>query len=174
MATIYALTCAVDGKAYVGCTRGKMSKRMREHRCLLRANKHAEPELQAAWNTHGESAFSMIAVRVIADESVDARRQAELQVMQQYDDKGLLYNRNRACFSPTYEAWQRGYLKGAATKGNKQSPEANAKRRAAQIGKPKGHGAKISATKKALGQKPSLEAARLGGIAATRKRWSQD
>ncbi len=174
MVTIYALTCSADGSAYIGCTAAKLSKRMREHRCLLRANRHAEQGLQSAWNAHGEQAFSMIALELLADDSVQSKRDAELRWMRHYEAAGRLYNRNRASFAPTPDAIRKGQPRATAAVGRKWTPEANEKRAAAQRGKPKGHGAKISATKKALGQRPTLEAARKGGIAATRKRYAQD
>ncbi len=148
MVTVYVLKCKENGKVYVGCTANKLSKRLREHRCLLRANKHSEPDLQADWNCFGEACFVMEAWQTLDAQSVDEKRKAELTAMQWFADLGLLYNRNRTAFAPTKEARAAGQPKATATEGRKRSPEANEKRRLAQLGKPKGHGAKISATKR--------------------------
>jgi hypothetical protein len=60
----------------------------------------------------------------------------------------VLYNAFQNSFSPTRAAIEKGVKKRAANlRGSTQSPESNAKRSIAQLGKPKGHGAKISATK---------------------------
>jgi hypothetical protein len=148
MVTIYVLKCKENGKVYVGCTANKPAKRLREHRCLLRANRHAEPDLQADWNTLGESAFVMETWQTLDAPCVTDKRAAELAAMQHFAQSGLLYNQNRTAFAPTKEAIAKGWPKATATEGRKRSPEANEKRRLAQIGKPKGHGAKISATKR--------------------------
>lgn len=147
MVTVYAMECGATGEAYVGCTKGKIGKRMREHRCLLKAGKHS-PRLQAAWNKHAGS-FQMKPLEVLPDDcGVIEKRERELAWMRHYRAQGLLLNEHEISFQPPP-----GYaLKAAATRaanGFRQSPESNMARRLAQLGKPKGHGAKISATKQA-------------------------
>lgn len=150
MVIVYALICVPTGKAYIGCTRAKLSKRMREHRCLLRAGKHAEPELQADWSKYGEPVFQMVEMEIfLYDESVETRRAAEKKWMAYFKERGLLYNQNESSFEPKPEIKELGRKLAIATIGNRWSPEANLKRSLAQKGKPKGHGAKISATKRA-------------------------
>jgi hypothetical protein len=107
------------------------------------------------------------------DASLEQKRQRELHWMAMLSNAGMLYNEHLISFRPTEAARQKGVANAHAEPGNRWTPEVNEKRRLAQLGKPKGHGAKISATKKALGQKPSLEAARMGGIAACKKRYGQ-
>jgi group I intron endonuclease len=147
MATIYALICTENGKVYVGCT-SKLAKRMREHLSLLRRGLHSEPDLQSDFTAYGESKFRIFPLKEVGDD-VSQKRKAELEWMDCYANLGILYNRNRASFSPTKEAIAKGQPIATATEGRKRSPEANEKRRLAQLGVPKGHGAKISATKRA-------------------------
>lgn len=175
MVTIYALENIASGEAYIGCTAGKLGKRMREHRCLLNSGKHAAKRLQLAWNDLGPSGFRLFSLETISpDAGVVHKRERELSWMKAYQSKGLLYNDNITSFQPTPEAIAKGVALSAKKRGP-QSAEANEKRRLAQLGRPKakGHGAKVSETKKRLGQRPSIEAARQGGIAATAKRYAR-
>lgn len=145
MATVYALTCIEEDKAYIGCTRSNLAKRFREHRCLLRAGRHTCRALQTAW-IRFEGAFVMQAIATCGDELAE-RRAAELEAMQAHASR--LYNEEQNSFQPTEEAIRKGVAEAVKVEGRKHSPEANEKRRMAQLGKPKGHGAKISATKQA-------------------------
>ena len=148
MATIYAIECIKNGKVYVGCTQ-KIAKRMREHLCLLRHNKHSEPELQQDFVLYTETAFRILPLKEIPEATLAQKRDAEMHWMETYAGLGLLYNSNRTSFQPTAEARAKGQPLATAAQGRKWTPEANMKRRLAQIGIPKGHGAKISATKRA-------------------------
>ena len=171
MVTIYALTCLANGKAYIGCTRGKIAKRFREHRCLLNASKHSEPLLQADWLQYGQQMFAMETVMQLEEDvSLHALRAMETFTMQRYKATGMLYNQNEASFMPTRAAIMKSASMGV-NRGRMISEEQKLKQRMSQLGIPKNHGAKISATKKALGQRPTKEAARLGGIAACKKRY---
>lgn len=150
MVSIYALKCTANDFAYVGCTKGKLSKRMREHRCLLGQGKHSEQLLQHDWNRLGECSFAMVELQRLPDDACVAdKRRAELSWMEDFAQRGRLYNSNRTSFAPTPEAIRMGIAVAHRERGNRWTPEANEKRRQAQLGKPKGHGAKISATKQA-------------------------
>ena len=149
MATIYGLECIENGMVYVGCTGGKTAKRMREHRCLLRQNKHSEPWLQQDFNLYGEAAFRIYVLKDIPEATLEQKREAELSWMGAYEVTGRLYNHNRTSFRPTDTCIAKGLPAANLVEGNKRSPEANMKRRLSQLGIPKGHGAKISATKRA-------------------------
>ncbi len=149
MATIYAIVNFVTGKAYVGCTRGKPQKRFREHRCLLNNGKHNEADLQADWRKYGPGSFELQLLSWSVGESLDQMRSAEIIWMDYYAAKGLLYNTRRISFQLTPEAIAKGVANAHKEPGKRWTPEANEKRRLAQLGKPKGHGAKISATKRA-------------------------
>jgi len=169
MVTVYGLFCTATGEVYVGCTKGKIGKRMREHRCLLKAGRHGT-KLQVAWNSHADT-FQMKPLEVLAEDvSVIQKRECELKWMKHYEGLGLLLNEASISFQPPS-----GHAKKAAAtrtaNGYRPSAESNEKRRLAQLGKPKGNGAKISETKKRLGQKPTLEAAKAGGVAACKVRW---
>jgi hypothetical protein len=129
-------------------TESKLSKRFREHRCLLNAGKHAETELQGDWNKFGPAAFAMRLLEEI-EGSVESKREAELRWMANLDKQGLLYNKNRLAYMLSPEAIRKGVEASRHSVGNRWTPEANLKRSLAQLGKPKGHGAKISATKQA-------------------------
>jgi hypothetical protein len=148
MAVIYGLVHGESKRVYVGCTKGKVAKRLREHRCLLKAGKHAEPELQRDWAAHGEQSFTMMVLEEVGD-SISDRRDAEKKWMKNFNDRGLLYNRNLCSFELSPEATAMGIEASRHVQGRRWTPEANEKRRLAQLGKPKGQGAKISATKRA-------------------------
>lgn len=150
MVTIYALKCRPNGKCYVGSTKGKISKRVREHRCLLNSGKHSTAALLEDWRKYGEREFSFFELEIfVFDHSLETRREAELKWMDYFAKDGLLYNEHRISMRPSDEAIRKGVANAHNLPGNRWTPEANEKRSLAQLGKPKGHGAKISATKRA-------------------------
>ena len=101
MITIYGLVNFITGETYVGCTAGKLNKRMREHRCLLNANKHAAKRLQTAWNDLGPSGFRLNVLESLPkDSSVITKRERELFWMKTLKSEGKLYNDNETSFSP--------------------------------------------------------------------------
>ena len=146
---IYGLECIKNGKVYVGCTSAKLGKRLREHRCLLRAGKHSEPELQKDFLKYGELFFQMRPFNVIK-ESIDVKTKRSLEKywMDHYAIRGLLYNTRRISFEPPPGAQAKAAASRVAN-GYVQTEESKLKRRMAQLGKPKNHGWKISATKQA-------------------------
>lgn len=150
MAVIYALKNLQTDMVYIGCTKGNISKRMREHRCLLRAGRHSEGQLQSDWELLGESSFAMEILEAVPDESPAAKREAELRWMKIMERRGLLYNQCRESFSLSKKAIAKGAKAAWAmpdAAARRHTPELRERRRQAQLGKPKGHGAKISATK---------------------------
>lgn len=174
MAVIYGLVHIPSGRVYIGCTKGKPAKRLREHRCLLNQGKHNEPDLQRDWLKDGESAFKMkVLEQLPIGVSLTLKREAELRWMDCFRGLGLLYNQRRLSFQLTPEAMQRGVANAHLKPGNRWTPEANEKRRRTQLGRKHDNGWKISLTHKARGHKPSREAARLGGIAACKKRYAK-
>jgi hypothetical protein len=151
MVIIYAIDCEIPFfgmRFYVGSTKGKLNKRMREHRCLLRQGKHQCSKLQEHWNKWGADSFRSRVLEFLSDD-LSVRRNAELKWMDLYAKDGTLYNEHRISMRPTDEAIRKGVANAHLKPGNRWTPEANEKRRIAQLGKPKGHGAKISATKRA-------------------------
>ena len=148
MVTIYGLEDASTGAAYIGCTAGKPGKRMREHRSLLKAGKHNSTKLQEAWNDHAGQFQMRVLETMPVGVSVIEKRERELSWMKHYRVQGLLLNDNEISFQFPKHA---PALAAAArvANGYRPSAESNLRRRLAQLGKPKGHGAKINATKQA-------------------------
>jgi len=153
MATIYALTNSVNGFAYIGVTSAKLSKRLREHRCLCRNNKHHAKKLTEDWHKYGESSFSMV---ILEDAEYDHRGshcENEQKWINHYASLGKLYNAHERSTGLGDELTRKGIEAAIkANTGRIHSQESREKRRLAQLGKPKGHGAKISATKQAKKQ----------------------
>jgi len=150
MAIIYALTCVVTNRAYIGCTTAKLNKRAREHRCLLRNGKHTSRLLQEEWDRHGEANFQMVILETVDCDSLKTKRAAEQKWIDRYSAAGLLCNAYETSFAPSPEQFRAAseLSHKSPNAANRWSKEANLKRRFAQLGKPKGHGAKISATKR--------------------------
>jgi hypothetical protein len=148
MVTIYGLEDASTGAAYVGCTAGRPGKRMREHRSLLKSGKHTSRKLQEAWNDHAGQFQMKVLETMPAEVSVIEKRERELSWMKHYRAQGLLLNDNELSFRPPPDAPAKAAAARVAN-GYRPSAESNLKRRLAQLGRPKGHGDKISATKRA-------------------------
>jgi hypothetical protein len=149
MVTIYKLYCIDTQQAYIGCTKGKLGKRMREHRCLLNGNKHTARTMQELWNILGSSAFRLESIETLPkDATTIDKRKREIFWMEHFEKQGLLLNDSKISFQPPHGAQQKAVAARVAN-GYRPSAESNEKRRLAQIGIPKGHGAKISATKQA-------------------------
>lgn len=150
MVKVYALTCTPTGNAYIGITAGNLAKRFREHKCLAKSGKHHSKQLCAEWSEHGDESFVMNVLETLPDTaSLIEKREAELRFLKTYEASGKLLNSSTASFQPTPEAILMGNEASRTAVGNRWTDDANAKRRAAQLGIPKGHGAKISATKQA-------------------------
>ena len=149
MAVIYALECSVNGFAYVGVTNSKLSKRLREHRCLCNNYRHHATKLTEDWHKYGQSAFSMKVLEIADYSHRGSHCEAEQKWIDYYDSLGMLYNGHNRSTGLGAEITRKGVLNAHNEAGNRWTPEANLKRSLAQKGKPKGHGAKISATKQA-------------------------
>lgn len=149
MAVVYALECSVNGFAYIGVTSVKLSKRLREHRCLCRNGKHHAVKLTEDWRKYGEKAFKM---RML-DQADYSHRGAHCAIEQTWIDRyasaGKLYNAHAQSCGLSPEIIAKGVEASRHIAGKRWTAEANEKRRLAQIGKPKNHGWKISATKRA-------------------------
>lgn len=63
---IYKIINLINGKFYVGSTTNQ-KVRFRQHRKLLRGNRHHCKHLQAAWNLYGEDKFDFVRVEVIPE-----------------------------------------------------------------------------------------------------------
>jgi len=64
---IYKIVNLVNDKFYVGSTTNK-KVRFRQHRKLLRGNRHHCKHLQAAWNKYGEEKFDFVVIEDVANE----------------------------------------------------------------------------------------------------------
>jgi len=117
---------------------------------MARTEKHHSAKVIEEWKKHGESSFEMVTLEGLADSTTtDQRRQAELKWIREYQSKGLLLNANELGWRPRPEVIAAGIEASKTSVGNRWTAETNLKRRLSQLGKPKGHGAKISATKRA-------------------------
>ena len=65
---IYKIICSSTGKIYVGSSIN-ISKRLGEHKTLLRGNKHRNPHMQKAWNKYGEKNFKFEIIEKINNNS---------------------------------------------------------------------------------------------------------
>lgn len=61
---LYEIWNTVNGKRYVGSS-VNVRRRWQNHVCDLRAGRHGNPHLQAAWNQYGESAFVFLVLAVL-------------------------------------------------------------------------------------------------------------
>lgn len=149
MAKVYVLECLVNGFGYVGVTSAKLSKRLREHRCLCKNNKHHAVKLTKDWLEFGESAFVIRELEEATYSHRGAHCEVEQKWINHYAGLGKLYNAHQRSSGLGAEITRKGVEASRTAVGNRWTPEANEKRRLAQLGKPKGHGAKISAAKQA-------------------------
>lgn len=94
---IYKIINLVNDKFYVGSTTNK-KVRFRQHRKLLRGNRHHCKHLQAAWNKYGESKFDFVVVEEVApDKDLLAVEDVWLQ---QHVGKNYCYNTGATASAP--------------------------------------------------------------------------
>lgn len=74
---IYAVRCATSGEVWVGAT-PDLATRRNGMWFALKHGSHPEPTLQAAWNAHGEAAFSFEPLETIDDRELEALGRASL------------------------------------------------------------------------------------------------
>jgi len=105
---IYKIINLTNNKFYVGSTTDKKA-RFRQHRKLLRGNRHHCKHLQAAWNKYGESSFTFVDVEVIPNSK--PLWEAEDVWLSAHVGTEACYNSGRAAVAP----WRGVY--GAAHPG---------------------------------------------------------
>lgn len=150
MVKVYAVTCLKTGRAYIGITAGKLAKRLREHRCMAKSGTHHSVKMVEEWSRKNDSDFIISTIEVLRDgATLTEKREAEGRWLKIYEARGKLLNASNVSFRPREVDIAKGIEAARGSIGNRWSPETNRKRRLAQLGKPKGHGAKISATKQA-------------------------
>ncbi len=85
---VYAIICAATGKAYVGST-SNLRYRWKDHRGKLRHNKHPNTSLQAAWDEHGESAFTFTVLELCERALLSEREQHYFDALRPFDERGF-------------------------------------------------------------------------------------
>lgn len=94
---IYKIINLVNDKFYVGSTTNK-KVRFRQHRKLLRGNRHHCKHLQAAWNKYGEAKFDFVVVQEIGqDQDLLAIEDVWLE---QHVGKEYCYNTGASASAP--------------------------------------------------------------------------
>jgi hypothetical protein len=73
---VYAVRCKATGQVWVGGSRN-LEAQQNGLWFGLRAGGHVNREMQAAWNAHGESAFSFEALERLDDESLTPMGRAD-------------------------------------------------------------------------------------------------
>lgn len=85
---VYVITCAANGKIYVGAT-NNLRRRKQRHFTDLRTGCHKNPILQIAWNEHGEATFTFKVVELCASEDVIEREKHYINTLKPFDPKGF-------------------------------------------------------------------------------------
>ncbi len=73
---VYAIVSRATGRVYFGNT-NSMRRRLSGHASRLRSGTHEKPEMQAEWDTHGESSFTFMPV-VVAPKQAASEIEKEL------------------------------------------------------------------------------------------------
>jgi group I intron endonuclease len=94
---IYKIINLVNDKFYVGSTTNK-KVRFRQHRKLLRGNRHHCKHLQAAWNKYGEAKFDFVVVQEVSD--TESLHDAEDAWLQAHVGKPYCYNSGASAAAP--------------------------------------------------------------------------
>jgi group I intron endonuclease len=87
---VYEILCA-SGMRYLGSTRRDFEQRWATHRRQLRQGIHASPQMQNAWNKHGEDAFTFRVIELVEKEKCIEREQFHLDAAV----PGTLFNHAR-------------------------------------------------------------------------------
>ena len=171
-AAIYVIA-RTDGseRNYIGSA-VNAANRWATHRCRLRKGNHHSPQLQAAWDKHGPSAFEFAVLEPIADKAeLLEREQAWLDAFRPH------YNTCKTAGSVaghTVSAEARAKI-SQAHKGRKNgppSPETRTKIANALVGRPLSaeHRAKLAAAKQGKKRGP-YSAEHRANIAAATAQW---
>lgn len=122
MAVVYAVRNKVTGKVYIGCTAGKLNKRLREHKSMLNTGIHSSAEMQADFNAGGWEMFEGEVLEQLPEGcNVITKRAAELYWMQEFADR--LYNCTQASFAPTPEANAKGVATAQLTASTRMTEQ---------------------------------------------------
>lgn len=77
---IYEIVNLVNGKKYIGQTKGELKVRWSSHKAKLNKGTHGNPHLQNAWGRYGSDAFEMRPIREC--DSVDELNRAEIELIE--------------------------------------------------------------------------------------------
>lgn len=94
---IYKIVNLVNDKFYVGSTTNK-KVRFRQHRKLLRGNRHHCKHLQAAWNKYGEAKFDFVVVEEVPPTL--SLQDVEQTYLVQHVGKPYCYNTGHSADAP--------------------------------------------------------------------------
>lgn len=94
---VYKIRNVANQKFYVGSTNNSR-ERFRNHRKMLRGNRHHCPHLQASWNKYGEDCFKFEIVEEV--EAEDMLWVVENQWLSQHFGKPYCYNAGRSAEAP--------------------------------------------------------------------------
>ena len=94
---IYKIINLINGKFYVGSTTNQ-KVRFRQHRKLLRGNRHHCKHLQAAWNKYGEDKFSFAPVEDVPE--TRSLQEIEETYLMQHVGKPYCYNTGHSADAP--------------------------------------------------------------------------
>lgn len=84
---VYVITCATNGKVYVGSA-VNLEKRWRAHRNDLNRRAHHSSYLQRAWDKYGAEAFVFTVLEVVDDKNLLIQAEQKwLDVYESYDGK---------------------------------------------------------------------------------------
>lgn len=133
---IYKITCATNGKIYVGSA-VDLRHRYWTHWNHLRKNTHHNQHLQHAWNKYGEQAFMFEVLElVLIREMTTAREQYWFKKLNPFGERGFNIARDTTApalgMKHTPEAIEKARQ---AKTGKKLSPEAVEKNRQSHLGK---------------------------------------
>lgn len=87
---VYAITCVVTRKRYIGATLN-LYDRFANHKAKLRHNCHKSQSLQQEWNQFGESAFVFDVLQYFATK--EEAEAAERKMILAVDDVSMIYNK---------------------------------------------------------------------------------
>ena len=141
---IYSITNKINGLRCVGSTRD-FSNRIRKHRSELRRNKHGNPKLQNAWNSHGEENFFFEFIEEVEETLL-------LEVEQIYLDDIFIHKKYEAYNLNPYSN------RGPDTSGIPLSEEHKQKISAALAGTPRSPETRAKISQSHMGITPSPEA----------------
>jgi group I intron endonuclease len=80
---IYMIYCLISGKAYIGQSTN-FYKRLKEHKRLLRHDKHPNKHLQYSWTLYSENAFSFIPLENCSKELLTERENYYIDLINEW------------------------------------------------------------------------------------------